>query len=263
MRDGEDRGWGMALSPGKPADNEPAATPGSVSLPRDIVLASLNVHGGRGTDGTPFDIGHACRQLSADLIVLQEAWHRDGQPDPVARVAEALGAQAIRAHVLHSDLRSLGITHDSAPGRWGLAVLTSLPVIRSDVVDLGSVPGDAVNRSALVVTVQVPGGASLRVANAHLTHRFLSPVQLVRLVRSLAACEMPTVIVGDLNMPGPVTGLAVGYSSGVSGRTFPAQRPLVQLDHLLTSSGVHAWDGKVLPPVGSDHLPIRARVRIG
>lgn len=252
----------MAARSGKPAGRE-TPTSATVSQRGDLVLASLNVHGGRGVDGTPFDIGRACRQLSADLIVLQEAWHRSGLPDPVTKVAEALGAQAIRGDPPHSDLPTLGIGRDPAPGRKGLAVLTSLPVISSELVDLGSFPGDPVSRSALVVTVRVPGGASLRVANAHLTHRFFSPVQLVRLVLSLAACDIPTVIVGDLNMPGPVTGLAAGYSPGVSGRTFPAQHPLVQLDHLLTRRGVHAWEGRVLPPVGSDHLPIRARVRIG
>lgn len=251
----------MAARTGKPARRE-AATPAPASQNGDLVLASLNVHGGRGADGTPFDIQAACRRFSADLIVLQEAWHRDGLPDPVAEAAEALGLQAIRAHLVHSDLRALNIARDPAPGRWGLAVLTTLPVISSELVDLGSVPGDPISRAALVVTVRAPGGASLRVANAHLTHRFFSPVQLVRLVCRLAASEIPTVIVGDLNMPGPVTALAVGYSPGVSGRTFPAQCPLVQLDHLLTRGEVRACDGEVLPPVGSDHLPIRARLRI-
>jgi len=42
-------------------------------------------------------------------------------------------------------------------------------------------------------------------------------VQLVRLTRLLAASTVPTVIAGDLNMPGPVTGLAVGYAPAVNG----------------------------------------------
>ena len=87
-------------------------------------------------------------------------------------------------------------------------------------------------------------------------------MQLVRLTRLLAASTVPTVIAGDLNMPGPVTGLAVGYTPAVNGRTFPAESPLLQLDHILTSRGVRARDGQVLPPAGSDHLPIRARLRV-
>jgi endonuclease/exonuclease/phosphatase family metal-dependent hydrolase len=70
------------------------------------------------------------------------------------------------------------------------------------------------------------------------------------------------VIAGDLNMPGPVSGLAVGYSPAVRGRTYPAHRPLLQLDQMLTSPAVRAGDGRVLPPAGSDHLPIRACLRV-
>ena len=68
-------------------------------------------------------------------------------------------------------------------------------------------------------------------------------MQLVRLTRRLAASTAPTVIAGDLNMPGPVSGLAVGYSPAVHGPTYPAHRPLLQLDQMLTSRAVRA-DGE-------------------
>jgi endonuclease/exonuclease/phosphatase family metal-dependent hydrolase len=228
-----------------------------------MILASLNLHGGRGADGTPFDVVAACRQLKADMIVLQEAWWPAGQPDPVAEAAQALGAQILRTDlVTDTDLRSLAIARDLRHGRLGLAVLTTLPVTGYEVAELGRTPGDKVGRAAQLVTVTTPAGASLRVANTHLTHRLLSPVQLVRLTRRLAPSTVPTVIAGDLNMPGPVSGLAVGYAPAVHGRTFPADRPLLQLDHVLTSQGVRSRDGKVLPPAGSDHLPIRACLRV-
>ena len=234
-----------------------------LSAAPDLVLASMNVHGGRGADGSPFDVRAVCRQLKADVIVLQEAWYNDGQPDPVAEVAQELGAQMIRADLLHdTDLQQIGIAGDTTPGRWGLAVLTTLPVIGYELTDLGRFPGDSASRAAQLITVATLRGASLRIVNTHLTHRFFSPVQLVRLTRRLAAEEVPTVIAGDLNMPGPVSGLAVGYSPAVNGRTFPAHRPLVQLDHMLTSREVRAWDGEVLPPAGSDHRAIRASIRV-
>jgi len=228
-----------------------------------MILASMNLHGGRGADGAPFDVVAACGQLKADVIVLQEAWWPTGQPDQVAEVARALGAQIIRTYLAtDTDLRRLAIAPDPRHGQWGLAVVTALPVTGYEVADLGRTPGDKVARAAQLVTVTTPGGASLRVVNTHLTHRFLSPVQLVRLTRRLAASAVPTVIAGDLNMPGPVTGLAVGYAPAVNGKTFPADSPLVQLDHILTSRGVRAGDGQVLPPAGSDHLPIRACVQV-
>jgi endonuclease/exonuclease/phosphatase family metal-dependent hydrolase len=228
-----------------------------------MILASMNLHGGRGADGTAYDVVTACRELKADMIVVQEAWWPAGQPDLVAEAAQALGARLLRTEmVTDTDLRSLAIARDLRHGRLGLAVVTTLPVTGYEVADLGRTPGDKVSRSAQLVTVTTPGGASLRVANTHLTHLFLSPVQLVRLTRLLAASTVPTVIAGDLNMPGPVTGLAVGYAPAVNGRTFPADSPLLQLDHILTGRGVRARDGQVLPAAGSDHLPIRASLRV-
>jgi len=228
-----------------------------------MILASLNLHGGRRADGTPFDVVTACRQLQADMIVLQEAWWPAGRPDPVAEAADALGHRVLRADlVAGTDLHSLGIAADASRGQWGLAVLTALPVTGYEVADLGRTPGERMSRAAQLVTVTTPAGASLRVVNTHLTYRLFSPVQLVRLTRRLAASTAPTVIAGDLNMPGPVSGLAVGYSPAVHGRTYPAHRPLLQLDQMLTSQAVRARDGTVLPPAGSDHLPIRACLRV-
>jgi len=224
-----------------------------------VILASLNLHGGRRADGTPFDVVTACRGLKADVIVLQEAWWPAGRPDPVAAAARALGHRILRAHlVADTDLRSLGIAADARRGQWGLAVLTALPVTGYEVADLGRTPGENMSRTAQLVTVTTPDGASLRVVNTHLTYRLFSPVQLIRLTRRLAESTAPTVIAGDLNMPGPVSGLAVGYSPAVHGATFPAHRPLLQLDQMLTSRAIRASGGRVLPPAGSDHLPIRA-----
>jgi endonuclease/exonuclease/phosphatase family metal-dependent hydrolase len=228
-----------------------------------MILASMNLHGGRGADGTPYDVVTACRELKADVIGLQEAWWPTGEPDPVAEAAQALGARLLRTELITgTDLRSLAIARDLRHGRLGLAVVTTLPVTGYEVADLGRTPGDKVSRAAQLVTVTTPEGASLRVVNTHLTHRLLSPVQLVRLTRLLAASTVPTVIAGDLNMPGPVTGLAVGYAPAVNGKTFPAGSPLLQLDHILTGRAVRARDGQVLPPGGSDHLPVRAGLRV-
>jgi endonuclease/exonuclease/phosphatase family metal-dependent hydrolase len=83
------------------------------------------------------------------------------------------------------------------------------------------------------------------------------------LARRLAAAAGPTVIVGDLNLPGGAALFAPGYRPVVRGRTFPADRPLIQLDHMLIRGGVTASGGEVLAPAGSDHLPIRAQLSVG
>jgi endonuclease/exonuclease/phosphatase family metal-dependent hydrolase len=191
-----------------------------------MILASLNLHGGRQADGTPFDVVTACRQLKADMIVLQEVWWPAARPDPVAQAARALGHRILRVGlVAGTDLRRLGIAADARRGQWGLAVLTAPPVTGYEVADLGPTPAEKMSRAAQLVTVTTPAGATLRVVNTHLTYRLFSPVQLVRLTRRLAAGTAPTVIAGDLNMPGPVSGLAVGYTPAVkAGRTRPTGR---------------------------------------
>jgi endonuclease/exonuclease/phosphatase family metal-dependent hydrolase len=228
-----------------------------------LILASLNTHGGRGADGLAYDLEAACRQLKADVIVLQEVWHAEGEPDPADEIASVLGAGAIHADMhTDTDLRSLGVAAETTRGRWGLAVLTRLLVAGYEVADLGRTPGDPTPRVAQLVTLDIPRCGRLRVVNAHLTYLLASPVQLMRLVLRLAGDDVPTVIAGDLNMPLPVTGLAAGYDPAVIGRTYPAVRPLVQLDHILAGRWVTRCGGEVLGPVGSDHLPVRARLRL-
>lgn len=229
-----------------------------------VTLASLNMHGGLDRHGEPYDIQAACHYLKSDIITLQEAWRPAAQPDPVAAVADTLGARVLFAPLAaETDLASLHIGPDTAAGSWGIAVLTALPVTSYEVVSLGQAPGDSVHRGAQLVTLAVPGGGALRVVNAHLTHKFTSPVQLRMLIRRLAAATEPTVIVGDLNMPRLATLVATGYRRVVRGRTFPAHRPLIELDHVLTDRHVTGRAGEVLDDVGSDHLPIRAQLSLG
>lgn len=229
----------------------------------ETVLASLNTHGGRRADGRPYNLEAACRQLKADVIVLQEVWRPRAGPDPVTKIAAALGAEPLWDDLMpEADLRSLGIADDTTRGRLGLAALTTVPVTGYQVAGLGQIPGDPIPRAAQLITLELPGRGPLRIVNTHLTYRLLSPVQLLRLVRRLIADDIPTVIAGDLNMPGPLTGLAAGYAQAVSGRTYPAHRPLVQLDHILTSRRVAGCGGEVLSPAGSDHLPVRVRLRL-
>jgi endonuclease/exonuclease/phosphatase family metal-dependent hydrolase len=229
-----------------------------------ITLASLNLHGGMTARGEPFDVAGACHRLKADVITLQEAWRPDAQPDLVTTVAAELGAQVRHRGLARNTNRALlGVGTDTGSGTWGLAVLSQLPVTGYQEIELGRAPGDRISRAAQVVTLSTPGGAALRVVNTHLTHRFTSPVQLMLLTRRLAGGpEVATIIVGDLNMPRPGTLAAPRYRATVRGRTYPAGRPWIQLDHLLVCGPVRVSGAEVADPVGSDHLPIRAELSV-
>jgi endonuclease/exonuclease/phosphatase family metal-dependent hydrolase len=227
-----------------------------------VTIGSLNLHCGLSGRGRPFDVTAALSDLNADIIAVQEAWWTADGADAVGAAARALGAKMIRTQVCaDATLAELHIAPLAERGNWGIAVLSRLSVTGYETVDLGRAPGDIVSRVALICSVQTPGGWPFRLVNAHLTHRLTSPAQLVRLAAHLARTPMPTVIVGDLNMPRLATWVAAGYTPTVRGRTFPAHRPVIQLDHLLTSPQFTADHAAVLSPVGSDHLPIRARLR--
>lgn len=155
-----------------------------------------------------------------------------------------------------------GVPADDGPGRLYISVLTALPVTAHEVIALGYGPGDSFPRVAQVLSLQTPGGAVLRLVNTHLTFSVASPLQLWRLWQRLRADPVPTVIAGDLNMPALVARRYAGLTGLVSGPTYPADVPVLQLDHILASRGVGAGRGAVLPPAGSDHRPVRARFRL-
>jgi endonuclease/exonuclease/phosphatase family metal-dependent hydrolase len=259
-------------------------------------VASLNLHCGFGFFGQPFDVAAAVCQLDADVVCVQESWRTNADdavdppagdrgseladlgraepapdpdaPDPLAEAAAKLGATFFR--VVMCRRPSIGLPEISAPsgpGELAIAVLTMLPVTDYEVVELGVAPADDVPRFAQVVALKLAGGTSVRVVNTHLTHRLTSPVQLRRLQQRLRPQEaqtrrVPTIIVGDLNMPRPLAALSLAYASTIRGKTWPATRPLIQLDHVLVDQRWSVIESAVLPSAGSDHLPIRARLRV-
>jgi endonuclease/exonuclease/phosphatase family metal-dependent hydrolase len=226
-----------------------------------VTIASLNLHCGLSGGGRPFDVAAVLAKLDADIIAVQEDWWaRDDGTDPVAEAAQAREAQLFRAELSSGrSLAELNIAPRSDRGTWGIAVLTRLPVLSHEILSLGQPEGELVGRAALICSVTAPGGWPLRLVCTHLSPRLNSPAQLVRLARHLAAEPRPTVIAGDLNMPRAATWMAAGYTPVLRGRTFPADRPRVQLDHLLAGPGLTCMAAEVLPAVGSDHLPVQGR----
>jgi endonuclease/exonuclease/phosphatase family metal-dependent hydrolase len=231
-------------------------------------LASLNLHCGLDGRARPFAVTEAVRALSADVLLVQENWRPRGTDSLARRAALASGYEHLAELDLVSDvpLADLKIARGEVPdetGAWGLAVLSRLPVRSYATVALGAAPGDVAGRRfAQVVEVQY-ADAVLRVVNVHLTHRLVhGPRQLRRLIRWLGDSDVPTVLGGDFNMCRPTVYLARGFRPGVRGRTWPAHRPVAQIDHVLAGPGVTVNWQEVAPPAGSDHLPIRAGLEL-
>lgn len=226
-----------------------------------IEVAGFNLHWGCGGDGVPFDVTAACAALGADVIALQEVWTPNGRPSIAARAAEELG-YGIRELPLTrlADIDGFRVVEreQEATGSWGLALLTRFPVTGHRVLDLGRAAGDTVRRAAQSAVLELPSGGTLHVVNTHLTHRLhAGPRQLRRLVRGLGPLS-GAVVMGDLNMTGPVAATLARRRRAVTGRTWPAGRPVAQLDHILVPRGYEIVGGEVLPGLGSDHRPVRA-----
>ena len=70
------------------------------------------------------------------------------------------------------------------------------------------------------------------------------------------------IVAGDMNMWSPVVHRdTANLRPTVKARTFPANRPHSQIDHLLVSDRVEVISAAALPELGSDHLGLRATLR--
>ncbi len=233
-----------------------------------LSLASLNLHAGLDATGRPYAVADAIAGLGADVVVVQENWRPDGQRSLAEQAAARCGYAAYaEIDVIKGRTRTqLGVAADPADGEtgaWGLAIMSRLPWRALATLPLGAAPGDVVGeRRALLAEIPTDDGV-LRVAGVHLTHRLVhGPAQLRRLLAGLARSPLPTVVAGDFNMCRPAIHLARPYRTTARGRTWPAARPVAQIDHILAGPGVTARDAAPAPAVGSDHLPVRATLTL-
>ncbi|MBU2663855.1 endonuclease/exonuclease/phosphatase family protein [Actinoplanes bogorensis] len=225
-------------------------------------LASINLHCGLDHRGRPFAVKDAIAALDTDVVLVQENWSRTGADSLAAQAAADCGYTAYGEIALTDEVRlaDLEISRGAVPdetGTWGLALMSRLPASFPAAVAIGSAPRDVVGERA----AQVAHIEGVRLVNVHLTHRVLhGPRQLRRLVSGLRSDDRPTVVAGDFNMFRPTIAFGHPYRPVVRGRTFPAQRPLLQLDHVLAGPGVRVVRAEVLPSCGSDHRPVRVEL---
>lgn len=226
-----------------------------------FVVATYNVHRCVGRDGRfdPGRVGAVLHELHADVVALQELEWR-----PEAAL-----------HVLDELARNTGYTPVAGPtlfrgdGHYGNALLTRLAICRVDRLDL-SVRGREA-RGALDADLRA-GQTIVRVVATHLGLRAGERRgQLQRLLGTLAATSMPTVLMGDLN-EWFLWGRPLRWLRGRFGRipapaTYPARFPVFALDRIwveprraLREIRVHR---SALARRASDHLPLLGVVEWG
>ena len=241
----------------------------------ELTIASFNVQWGRGSkrDGWPaFDLVEACHSFDADVIALQETWAPDGATSQQDEVAESLGYSVVSLPMgravmeprprLVSRADPVGAKGD---GDWCAALLSRQPIRTTRFTEVRpQLPFDPWSRGLLQVELDIDG-TNLTVVTTHFSHlEHGSPVQAPSLRRGLPPTDRPGVFMGDMNMWGWTISAMTpsGWRRAVRGRTWPAHRPGHQIDHLLVTPGVEVVHGEVLADFGSDHRPIRARLRV-
>lgn len=226
-------------------------------------LATLNLFSGRSlTDGRadPDRLEAAVRSLDADLLAVQEVDHaqdRSERIDQAELVARAAGAVAHRFVPLVAGTPGTPAWRPArregwAPGEphYGIALVSRRPVVAWHELHLAPPRG----RWPIVVPSRPPrllwisdepravlaaelADPPVVVAGTHLS--FVPGVNARQLRRAcrwlaeLAGPHRPVVLMGDLNLPGRLPARISRWSPLVTGPTFPAPAPRVQLDHVL------------------------------
>lgn len=228
-------------------------------------MTSFNTRWGLDVDDRPFDWMGACAAFDSDLIVLQEVWEPTDGSGPLRHRAADLGYSVHHAALSPSlvDPRpEITAEVDDAAGTWGVALLSRRPVVATRQVEMGRMfeRWDVASRPVLLADVAIGDDLTVTVAAIHLSFALPNAVAQLRRLGGLLSVERPGIIAGDCNLWGRPTVRLLGGSwrRAVKGRTWPADRPHSQLDHILVTPHLRVVDGHVLRGVGSDHLPVQA-----
>lgn len=239
----------------------------------ELTVATFNVHWARGAASAgspPFDLVDACRAIDADVLTLQETWTPDGGPGQHDEVAAALGYEVRSIALSRAEAwpkpRVVSLADPErrkGSGDWSLALLSRLPIVEHRIDLLPQLRVDPSARATISADIET-GGCRLTVVTTHFSHlEFGSPLHRRPLRQALPATDRPAVLMGDMNMwTWTIRAMTPrGWRRAVRGRTWPAGRPLFQIDHVMVTPPVTVLQGEVLPDLGSDHLAMRARIR--
>lgn len=220
-------------------------------------------------------LGKAAQLLNCDILGIQEV--DLGQPrshgvDQTATIADALGARDFRfeASLAGTPGEQWIAHHDDWEGpRYGIGLVSRLPVRRWHRLDLAPakwgmpllVPtprgprlGYVPDEPRVAVAAECEG---VTVANVHLSFvpgRNIS--QLKQVIRWLSALPGPRILLGDFNLPGSLASRTTKWRDLAKRATYPAWKPRVQFDHILSDS-IHEVISVDQPATGiSDHLPL-------
>jgi endonuclease/exonuclease/phosphatase family metal-dependent hydrolase len=229
----------------------------------EFTVASYNIHKAVGADRRrdPARTAAVIGEIDADILALQEADMRFGDRTGI------LDLEALRRDLglIPVPTKRLGGGH----GFHGNLLLVKNALI--DAVHHLHLPG-LEPRGALITDLQI-AGQPLRVITAHLGLLPGSRIrQTLALMDKLSTLDdRPALLMGDLNewrldAGSSLQPLLDRFSSPAIARTYPARYPIFALDRMMACNQGELSDLMVhatrLSRIASDHLPIKARLRL-
>jgi endonuclease/exonuclease/phosphatase family metal-dependent hydrolase len=220
-------------------------------------IMTYNIRGGLGMDGKRSirRIALVLREAGSDVVGLQEVHQRlpqSGLRDQPHALGRATGMSCL-----------FGPAIAFGPGRYGNAVLSSIP---ARLRRLHPLPGEGEPRGAMEVEVSMDG----RPLILFCTHFGLTTTargeQAAALAEAVRLVEGPSVVLGDLNAGPEAPELRPLYDVGLRHAappvepTFPSNKPITRIDHMLVSSELVGMKSWTVPTMASDHLPVAAEI---
>lgn len=263
-------------------------------------VATFNLHAGVDGWGRPTRVLDLVKELDADVLILPELWRADDGPDFYEDLSTSLGMEGAFAPLARAERVTSGEGHSSwqprlahfigerglffrehreltkdqlarraliehfETGTWGLGLLTRLPIEDINVIPLGRLPREKVTR-ALIVARLLDGERpfyALAVHGAHISHGSYRQYRRIGEIARALEPGVPVVVAGDFNCWRPLLRvLFPGWRTLARGRTWPAQRPHSQIDHIL---GRGPWVARrsFTRDGGSDHLALIADIEL-
>ena len=229
-----------------------------------LLIASYNVHKCVGVDGKfdPYRTKEVIREIGADVLALQEADTRFG---------ERRGLLDLEWLERETGLLPVPVAGLSKAHGWhGNVILFREGLVRD--VHQVKLPG-LEPRGALISELELKGGGALRIIAAHLGLLHRSRHQQTRMIIDLlrSRTDQPTILLGDLNEwrlgdRSSLNTLTSVFGLPTAVPSFPSRLPVLALDRIMSNrpellGPVEAHDSP-LARLASDHLPIKARVRL-
>lgn len=247
-----------------PSDHYPVTTTlrQTSAQPRALRVLTYNIKRGLGNDNRS-DLGRTAdtiSRLNVDVVALQEVDENTQRSDQTDQ-ATFLGERLKMHHAFAPFM-------DYQGGRYGLAILSKHPIIKSETIVL---PKGNEPRVALAVDVRLPTGKVFTVVNVHFdwvkddSFRF---AQAQTLRERLDTLDHPFLLMGDFNdVPESRTLKLLSERAKEADKpvedpfTFSATQPKIEIDFIF-GSPEKSWRFEnvdvIEEPLTSDHRPVFA-----